>query len=108
MATANKATPKDDTISIEVYDPTGTIEISHNHAPRLADLNKATICELSNHMWEHQRILPAIRKILSQRFPGLKIVPYQDMPNVYTTEPEDMATALHEKECDGAIVGIAA
>ncbi|MFC1861805.1 hypothetical protein ACFLX6_00720, partial [Chloroflexota bacterium] len=41
--------------SIEVYDPTGTIEITQLYAPRLADLSGKTICELSNSSWEDRR-----------------------------------------------------
>jgi hypothetical protein len=102
------ATSNENKFSLEVYDPTGAVEVSYDHAPRLTDLNKATICELSNRMWEYQRIFPLLREMLSQRFPGLKIIPYDEMPNVYTTEPEEMAAVLLEKGCDGAILGNAA
>ncbi len=94
--------------SIEVYNPTGTIEITQLYAPRLADLSGKTICELSNSTWEDQRTFPLIRELLQKRFPDLKIIPYTEFPGIYGVEAEVLTKALKEKGCDGAIVGNAA
>ena len=48
-------------VHLEVYDPTGVIEVVSQHAPRLADLNGKTIGELSDWIWEDFRTFPAIR-----------------------------------------------
>ena len=95
-------------VFLELYDPTGTIDIAEVYAPRLDDLKGKTICELSNSMWEDFRTFPFIRKVLQDRFPDMKIIPYTEMPDIYGVETEVLAGALKEKGCDGAIVGNAA
>ncbi|MFC2052277.1 hypothetical protein ACFLT4_06070 [Chloroflexota bacterium] len=94
--------------SIEVYDPTGTIEITQLYAPRLADLSGKTICELSNSSWEDRRTFPAIREQLQKRFPDVNIIPYTEFPGIYGVEAGVLSKELREKGCDGAIVGNAA
>jgi len=39
--------------------PTGSLEVAHLHAPRLAGLNGKTICELGDAKWEDHRIFPS-------------------------------------------------
>ncbi len=96
--------------SLEVYNPTGTIEITELYAPRLADLSGKTICELSDHSYESGRTFPVIRELLQRRFPDVKIVPYTEFPNILGAEADvDVLSDLpKEKGCDGAIVGNAA
>lgn len=94
--------------SLEVYDPTGTIEMTEFYAPRLADLNGKTICELSNLAWEDHRIFPLIRELLQKRFPDVKIIPYTEFPNIYGVESDVLSKEIRERGCDGAIVGTAA
>ena len=90
---------------IEVYDPSGIIEISNFYAPRLGSLNGKTICELSNYGWESDRTFPVIREMLQRRFPDVKIIPYTEFPGLMDIEPEDLPKLLSEKGCDGAILG---
>ena len=95
-------------VSLEVYDPTGSIEITEIHAPRLAGLNGKTICELSDFTWEDYRTFPLIREQLQRRFPDVKIIPYTEFPLIYGIEADVLSKILKEKGCDGAIVGNAA
>ncbi len=95
-------------VSLEVYDPTGRIEIAEHHAPRLASLSGKTICELSNLAWESARIFPLIRELLQKRFPDIKIIPYTEFPSMYGIKPDILTQLLKEKGCEGAIVGNAA
>jgi len=95
-------------ISLEVYDPTGAIEVTEQHAPRLADLSGKTICELSDRVWEDYRTFPLIRELLQKRFPDAKIIPYTESPNVYGVEAEVLSKVVKEKGCDAVIVGNAA
>ena len=95
-------------VSLEVYDPTGSIEITEVHAPRLADLNGKTICELSDFTWADDRTFPLIREQLQRRFPNAKLIPYTEFPLIYGVEADVLSKALREKGCDGAIVGNAA
>jgi len=95
-------------ISTEVYDPTGIVEATESHAPRLADLKNKTIGELSDRVWEHDRTFALIRELLQKRFPDIKIIPYTEFPNVYGVEEDELIKKLKEKGCDAVIVGNAA
>jgi hypothetical protein len=95
-------------MALEVYNPTGAIEITELHAPRLEDLSGKTICELSDRVWEDFRIFPEIRKLIQERFPGTTIVPYTEFPNIYGIQEEVLIGKLKEKGADAAIVGNAA
>ncbi len=95
-------------IYLEVYDPTGSIEITELYARRLANLSGKTICELSNFAWEYHRIFPKIRELLQRRFPDAKIVPYTEFPNIHGIKANVISQLLREKGCDGVIVGNAA
>ncbi|MBI2958476.1 MAG: hypothetical protein HYY32_06490 [Chloroflexi bacterium] len=94
--------------TLEVLDPSGSVEIAEDYAPRLPSLSGKTICELSNHMWQDQRIFPALRSLLQERFPDLKVIPYTELPNIYGLDSGALSRLLKEKGCDGAIVGNAA
>ncbi len=69
-----------DSAVLEVYDPTGAMEITEAHAPRLETLDGKTICELSNDSWQAHRVLPEIRRLLQERFPTAKFIPYTEFP----------------------------
>jgi hypothetical protein len=94
--------------SIEVLDPSGTIEISNFCAPRLTSLNGRIICMLSNHGWESDRMFPIIHAQLQKRFPGVRIIPPNEFPGLMDIEPEALPKLLNEKGCDGVIIGNAA
>ncbi len=95
-------------LSLEMADSSGIIEIKNVHAPRLGDLAGKTICELSNVLWEASRTFPALRQTLQNRFAGIKIIPYNEFPRVYHFELDDVSKLLKERGCDGVIVGNAA
>ena len=65
-------------VTLEVFTPTGAIEVTQVHAPRLPDLGGKTICEVSNNSWEAQRTFPLIRRFLKERFPDCRIVPFTE------------------------------
>ena len=52
-----------DSAIMEVFDPTGAMEITETHAPRLDTLAGKTIAELSNDSWQAHRVLPEIRRL---------------------------------------------
>ncbi len=95
-------------MTLEVYNPTGAIDITRLHAPRLDSLRGKTICELSNRLWEDFRIFPRIRESIKKRSPDVKIVPYTEFPNIYGVKEDDLIERLKEKGCDAVIVGNAA
>ena len=65
-------------VTLEVFPPTGAIEVTQIHAPRLPDLRGKTICEVSNNSWEAARTFPLIRKLLQERFPDCRIIPFTE------------------------------
>ena len=65
---------------LKVYDPTGAMEITEVHAPRLDTLEGKVICELSNDTWQAHRVLPEVRRLLRERFPTAKFIPYTEVP----------------------------
>ena len=65
---------------LKVYDPTGAMEITETHASRLDTLAGKTIAELSNDSWQAHRVLPEIRRLLQERFPTARFIPYTEFP----------------------------
>ncbi len=65
---------------LEVYDPAGAMEITQVHARRLDTLEGKTICELSNDTWQAHRVLPEVRRLLQERFPTARFIPYTEFP----------------------------
>jgi hypothetical protein len=107
-AGAGQSEEKESGVSMEVYNPSGAVQVKQIHAPRLQQLQNMTICELSDHMWESHRTFPVIRGLLSRQFPEARIVPYTEMPNAYGVDAEVLSKIIREKRCDGVIVGNAA
>lgn len=70
-------------MELQIYAPTGSGRDSNkfSYARRLPDLNGKTIGEISNRLWEADRIFPAIRELLKQRYPDIRIVPYTEFPH---------------------------
>ena len=95
-------------MTIEVYNPSGAIEITEVHAPRLPEMQGRTVCELSDRVWEDFRIFPHIREMLKQRFPDINIVPYTEFPNIYGIKEDDLVERLENAGADAVIVGNAA
>lgn len=98
-----------DPVKLEVYDPSGAIEVTQTFAPRIVDLNGKTICELSNNSWQAHRTFPAIRELLQQKYPTAKIVPFTEFPQGNTgIDDEKTADLVKKKGCQAVIVGNAA
>lgn len=96
-------------VTLKVYDPTGAIDVTQLFAPRLTDLHNKTICELSNGLWEHDRMFPLIRELLQRQFPTAKIIPYNEFPVGSTKiDVDDIGDILKRKGGQAVIVGNAA
>ena len=67
-------------VSLKVHNPTGVFEVRQMHAPRLSGLNGKTIAELSNGGWQDQRTFEVIRRLITEKFPDAKIIPYSEFP----------------------------
>ncbi len=79
---------------LEVYDPTGGMEITEVHAPRLDTLEGKTIAELSNDTWQAHRVLPEIRRLLRERFRTARFIPYTEFPKGNEGIDSEMAAEL--------------
>jgi hypothetical protein len=82
-------------------------------APRLDTLEGKTVCELWNQSFKSNITFPVIREMLRQKYPGVKIVPYTEMPphhmlenpGVTNAASEALIAALKAKQCDAVISG---
>jgi hypothetical protein len=96
-------------VTLSLYDPTGAFEVTQIFAPRVADLNGKTICELSNDSWEAQRTFPLIESLLQKQFPSAKIITWDKFAhgNVATTgiDNDDTANKVKAAGCQAVIVG---
>ncbi len=82
--------------------------------PSLDTLQGKRVCEISNRSFEWDTTFPIIRELLKQRYPGLEVIPYSEMPIVDTpslTPDKRGATlagvidAIKENACDAVIAG---
>ena len=96
----------ENTTTLEVYDPTGAVEVNQLYAPRLANLSGKTICELANGSWGYDRSFPIIGELLQKRFPDVKIIPYTEFPvGSIQIDSEETANLLKKKGCQAVITG---
>lgn len=98
-------------MKLEVFVPTGSARDANKfpYARRLPDLNGKTIGEISNSLWEANRIFPRIRELLKERYPDIKFVPYTEFPNHadHIQDNEQLADMVIAKGCD-AVIGSSA
>ncbi len=82
-------------------------------APRLDTLAGKTVCMVWNNAFKADVTLPVIAEALKKQYPGVKIVPYTDMPNAFLPEPpgtprkqsEALQALYKEKGCNAVISG---
>jgi hypothetical protein len=95
-----------DPVRLELFNPTGAIEISNLFAPRLTGLSGKTICEVSDGLWEDHRTFPIIRQLLRKRFPDAKIIPYTELPvGPPNIDVDNIGDIVKKKGCQAVIVG---
>jgi hypothetical protein len=83
-------------------------------APRLDTLEGKTIGEIWNGGFRGDESFPIIERMLRERYPGVRIIPYTEFPliTIASLHPEDkektlesLRAALKEKGCDAVITG---
>jgi len=89
-------------VTLEVYDPSGALEVPMTFAKRLDTLEGKTIGQIG-HSWEADRMHSLIKNQLEKMYPTVKIIPHTEMPDY--TDPELAAKAVREKMCDAVIIG---
>ena len=100
----------------EVVSPRGKAVVTEKQgpAPRLDTLNGKTVCEIWNGGFGGEISFPIIEKMLGERYPGVKVIPYSEFPlttvsSLRATIKEKMFEAVRatlvEKGCDAVITG---
>ena len=93
-------------VTLEVLDPSGAVEATALHAPRLDTLEGKTICELSVGRWQDERTFPLIRELLQKQFPGANFIPYTEFPiGQNQIDNNNIAGLVTERGCQAVIVG---
>ena len=99
---------------LEVTSPAGLEAVkATGTAPRLPDLNGKTIGEVWNGVFKGDVTFPAIRRLLRQKYPGVKIVPYtefyhlpgSDVPEHQREIARQIVAMARDKGCDALISG---
>jgi hypothetical protein len=55
-------------------------------APRLDTMEGKTTCELWNESFKASITFPVIREFLEKKYPGIKVIPYTEMPRYHMME----------------------
>ena len=94
---------------LRFYDPSGALEITQRHAPRLATLSGKRVALLANGEWQSVRALGVLKDCLEQDIPGIQVLPPEDFPegNAVLSEPATIEL-LRKAEVDAVIIGNAA
>lgn len=99
---------------LEVVSPIGSEAVkSTGIAPRLSDLNGKTVGEVWNGVFKGDVTFPLIRRLLKQKYPGVKIVPYtefyhlpgSDVPEHQRELARQVVATARQKGCDALITG---
>jgi hypothetical protein len=96
-------------VKLEFYDPSGALEVTQPHAPRLASLEGKRIGIVSNEQWQAYRMLPLLKSMLEADFPGVDVLPIDTFPQGNALIGTEETAALVKKSgVDAVIVGNAA
>ena len=98
----------------EVVSPLGLEAVAQaGAAPRLDTLEGKTVGEFWNGVFKGDQTFPVIRRLLQQKFPRLKVIPYTEFPHARGSDhpahqrelAHRMAALAREKGCDAVISG---
>ncbi|HUP95072.1 MAG TPA: hypothetical protein VM164_09185 [Burkholderiales bacterium] len=93
-------------VTLEFHDPSGTLEVTQPFAPRLDTLAGKRIGFVSNEQWQAYRMLPQLKSLLEQDFPGIEVLPIDAFPQGNTLiGTEETARRVKESGVDAVIVG---
>ena len=94
---------------LEFYDPSGVLEVTQPFAPRVASLEGKRIGIVSNEQWQAYRMLPMLKEMLEQDFPGITVLPIDAYPQGNALiGTEETAALVKKSRVDAVIVGNAA
>ena len=96
-------------VRLEFHDPSGTIEVTRPHAPRVQSLTGRRIGILSNEHWQAHRMLPLVSELIAADFPGAQVLPLDTFPQGNTQiGTEETAALVKRSGVDAVIIGNAA
>jgi hypothetical protein len=99
---------------VQVVSPLGLEAVEQAAAaPRLDTLDGKTIGEFWNGVFKGDETFPVIRRLLQQKFSGLKIIPFTEFPHAWGSDQPGhqreralkMAALAREKGCHAVISG---
>ena len=91
-------------ITLEFHDPSGTIEVKQPHAPRIATLEGKRIGFVSNEQWQAYRMLPLLKSMLEEDFPGIEVLPIDAFPQGNALIGTEEIAALVKKSGVAAVI----
>jgi hypothetical protein len=96
-------------VQLEFHDPSGALEITQPHAPRLDRIAGKKIGIVTNEQWQAYRTLPLIKALFEKDFPDVEILPIDAYPqgNAVIGE-EETARLVKDSGVDAVIIGNAA
>lgn len=96
-------------VTLEFHDPSGALEVTQRHAPRLASLEGRRIGFVSNEQWQAYRMLPMLKEMLEADFPGIEVLPVDAFPQGNAViGNEETAALVKNSGVDAIIVANAA
>jgi hypothetical protein len=96
-------------VKLEFFDPSGALEAATPHAPRLNSLAGKRIGVVSNEQWQAYRMLPLIKGMLEEDFPGIEVLPIDSYPQGNTLiGNKETAKLVKQSGVDAVIIGNAA
>ena len=96
-------------VRLEFHDPSGVLKVTQPHAPRLASFEGKRIGFVSNEQWQAYRMLPLLKEMLEQDFPGAAVLPVDTFPQGNALiGTEETAQRVKQSGVDAVIVGNAA
>ena len=96
-------------VKLEFHDPSGVLEVTQPHAPRLVSLDGKRIGFVSNEQWQAYRMLPLLKELLEADFPGIEVLPIDAFPQGNAViGSEETAALVRASGVDAVIIGNAA
>ncbi len=96
-------------VQLEFHDPSGALDITQPHAPRLNTIAGKKIGIVTNEQWQAFRTLPLLKELFEKDFPDVQIMPIDAFPqgNALIGE-EQTAMMVKDSGVDAVIIGNAA